>query len=116
MVDLTEATSIKPLKKSAAYVPLRCKSNGKFTLFDQTDDGSKDVVDPHKVKCKGGRKGGQLRPTLKMHKDQEKLSHRTRKRIREAKKKARPGKLNIKLKASPEFIRSIQKALMESRS
>ena len=38
-----------------------------------------------------------------VHKDQEKLSHRTRKRIREAKKKARPGKLNIKLKASPEF-------------
>ena len=73
MVDLKKATSINPLKKSAAYVPLRCKSNGKFTLFDQTDDGSKDVVDPHKVKCKGGRKGGQLRPTLKMHKDQEKL-------------------------------------------
>ena len=73
MVDLKKATSIKPLKKSAAYVPLRCKSNGKFTLFDQTDDGSKDVVDPHKVKCKGGRKGGQLRPSLKMHKDQEKL-------------------------------------------
>ena len=48
-----------------------------------------------------------------VHKDQEKLSHRTRKRIREAKKKARPGKLNIKLKASPEFI---QKALMESKS
>ena len=38
-----------------------------------------------------------------VHKDQEKLSHRTRKRIREAKKKARPGKLNIKLKASPEL-------------
>ena len=38
-----------------------------------------------------------------VHKDQEKLSHRTRKRIREAKKKARPGKLNIKLKAPSEF-------------
>ena len=35
------------------------------------------------------------------HKDQEKLSHRTRKRIREAKKKARPGKLNMKLKVPP---------------
>ena len=33
-----------------------------------------------------------------VHKDQEKLSHRTRKRIREAKKKARPGKLNIRFK------------------
>ena len=51
-----------------------------------------------------------------VHKDQEKLSHRTRKRIREAKKKARPGKLNIKLKASPEFRGNIQKALMESKS
>ena len=36
-----------------------------------------------------------------VHKDQEKLSHRTRKRIREAKKKARPGKLNMKLKVPP---------------
>ena len=36
-----------------------------------------------------------------VHKDQEKLSHRTRKRIREAKKKARPGKLNMKLKIPP---------------
>ena len=70
MVDLTKATSINPLKKSAAYVPLRCNSNGKFTLFDQKEHRG---VDPHKVKCKGGRKGGQLRPTLKKHKDQEKL-------------------------------------------
>ena len=68
MVDLTEATSIKPLKKSTDYVPLKCKSNGKFTLFDQKEDRSKDV-DPHKVKCNKGK----LRPTLKKHRDQEKL-------------------------------------------
>ena len=68
MVDLTKAVSIKPLKKSAAYVPLRCNSNGKFTLFDPKEDTKKDV-DPHKVKCKGG----QLRPTLKKHKAQENL-------------------------------------------
>ena len=68
MVDLTKATSKKPLKKSADYVPLRCKSNGKFTLFDQKEDKSKDI-DPHKVKCNKGK----LRPTLKKHKDQEKL-------------------------------------------
>ena len=68
MVDLREATSIKPLKKSVDYVPLRCNSNGKFTLFDQKEDRSKDV-DPHKVKCNKGK----LRPTLKKHEDQEKL-------------------------------------------
>ena len=32
-----------------------------------------------------------------VHKDQEKLSHRTRKRIREAKKKARPGKAQYRI-------------------
>ena len=67
-VDLTEATSTKLLKKSADYVPLRCESNGKFTLFDEKEERSKDV-DPHKVKCNKGK----LRPTLKKHKDQEKL-------------------------------------------
>ena len=72
-VDLTKASSMKPLKKSTAYVPLRCKSNGKFALFEEKgekEEGSEDV-DPHKIKCKGKRK--KLRPTLKKHNDQDKL-------------------------------------------
>ena len=41
-------SSIKPLKKSARYVPLRCNNDGKFTLFDDPDG---DEVDIYKAKC-----------------------------------------------------------------
>ena len=58
------SSSIQPLKKDAAYVPLRCNSDGTFTLFNEGRN-STEAVDVNKVYC--SKKG--LYPVLKKSQD-----------------------------------------------
>lgn len=46
--SLLSSSSIKSLKKSVHYVPLRCNNDGTFTLFNNPKGGAVDV---HKVVC-----------------------------------------------------------------
>jgi len=63
-----KSSSIKPLKKDAAYVPLRCNEDGNFTLFNEGKNAM-EAVDVHKVSCT--KKG--LYPVLKKSQDETTL-------------------------------------------
>ena len=62
------SNSIKPLKKNAVYVPLRCNSDGTFSLFNEGRNFT-ESVDVHKVSCT--HKG--LYPILKKRNDNSTL-------------------------------------------
>ena len=66
-----KSSSIKPLKKDAAYVPLRCNKDGNFTLFNE-GTGATETVDVTKVSC---TKRGQY-PALKKHTNETNLCSR----------------------------------------
>ena len=60
--------SITPLKSSSAYVPLRCNSDGTFSLFNE-DASYENIVDVYKAYCT--RRG--LYPVLKKHVEKTEL-------------------------------------------
>ena len=66
--SMVSSSSIKPLKSSAAYVPLRCNSDGTFSLFNE-GTSFEETVDVHSAYCT--RRG--LYPVLKKHEENTEL-------------------------------------------
>ena len=65
---MVSSSSIKPLKSSAAYVPLRCNSDGYFSLFNEGPN-YEEIVDVYGAYCT--RRG--LYPVLKKHDENTEL-------------------------------------------